>query len=740
MERDARNLSSETSRGGELQIEQVMPGAEVITVGEEQLALGFPEEVVKAWLRAGKRVTAWLIPDLRSAGGLVQWALEFPLYHALFVQGCFARGRRVPVLAAAEDWPEVVLYLRLTLLGLAEDELLREGVDAETAAMLLAEGRHLALKHADGRVAQIEELLEPHLFDAEGVAELGALRVKRHGDNTYSFFTADDRIEEHRLEPGAALPPYADRLPAASAPVVPQPFELIALGTSHGFDPTGPCSNLVVQTNGRFVVIDCGPYIRTTLEHAGIGLDQVGAVILTHAHEDHAVGLSALLEVTHRLTLFATRETLAVMRRKLAILNPTVSSPATLLDDAFQPVPVRAGEEQGHLGLRLRFHYTMHSIPCTGVELAMREGDRERRLLVVGDNNSRANIERAAAAGVLSPARLEQLLALYAWDGEVAVVDAGGGMIHGLAGDFRSSPTSVVCVHTSGLPEEDRAAFTVAAPGHRYLLIAETPRPTSLERGLASKALLSAFTGADPDWLNVLLDAATSLSVNRGQVVLREAERSRDVYLTLSGELAVLGSGGRLLASLHAGELFGEMAAVNDAPRSATVRATTPARLLRIPGATFRRFVHALGLAQALPELWRRRADLERVPIFSAASVTTRNRLAGEAVRRTLPPGTTLIRQGSASTTVYVLVQGRVQVYRGSEPLLVRGAPVTLDPGTVIGETAPFLEQARNASIVTLDECEVLAIRGGEFKRIVHGSPQLHCQISRIVKQRQAAA
>ena len=87
---------------------------------------------------------------------------------------------------------------------------------------------------------------------------------------------------------------------------------------------------------------------------------------------------------------------------------------------------------------------------------------------------------------------------------------------------------------------------------------------------------------------------------------------------------------------------------------------------------------------------------------------------------------------------MFVLVAGRVQVYKGNEPLLVGGAPVIVDPGTLIGETAPFLRRARNASIVAVDECEVLAIRGADFKLIVQKSPQLFCCISTVVRERAA--
>jgi CRP-like cAMP-binding protein/glyoxylase-like metal-dependent hydrolase (beta-lactamase superfamily II) len=727
-----------------IEIDHVMPGADVIRVGGHQLALGFPEEVVKAWMRGGKEVTGWVVPDVRSAHGIVQWALEFPLYHALFVQKMFGRGVKLPVLVHRRDWDDVVTYLRLTLLGLTRQELKREGVAPATVEMLVTEGEALALKKADGSVAQVEDFLEPRFFDGEGVVELPGLRVRSHGGNTYSFFTAGDRVEEYRLEvPEGQLPPYTAPLNPGNTPPVPQPLEVITLGTGNGFDVRGPCSSTLVQANGRFLLVDCGPYIRTLLNHSGVSLNQVNAVIITHAHEDHAVGLSALLHLTHRTRLFLTRENAAIMRRKLAILNPQTSSPDTLLTDAFDLTLVEPGRDYDFLGLTLRFHYTMHTIPCTGVRLTMRDGPGTRSVLMVGDHNARANVEKAARDGVLSPARVQELAELYASRNDLLIADAGAGLIHGMPADFRDNPsTNVVYVHTGSLKEEERHLYSLAEPGHRYTIIAESSRPTPLERSLAHRALVECFGPQEHDLVDTLLDAATPVSVNRGHVVVRQGDRGQDVFMALTGELRVVveqGGAPRKVAEIHAGEVFGEMAAVHGTARTASVVADTPARLLRVVGDVFRRFAEQAGLVASLPDTWRKRADLQGVALLERASVTTRNQLARHAVRRNVSPGATLIREGSTSDTVFVLVQGRVQVFKGNAPLLVEGAPVIVDKGSLMGETAPFLKAARNASIVALDDCEVLAIRGADFKRIIQRSPQLFCGISAVVKQRQAA-
>jgi CRP-like cAMP-binding protein len=725
-----------------IEVKEVMRGAQVVKAGTTELALGFPEEIVKAWMQSGVQVNGWIIPDVRAAHGIVQWALEFPLYYALFIRGTFARGEKLPVVVEPSQWKDVTEYLRLTLLGLTRDEMRSVSVTPALAEMLGKESDHLALKRADTTVAQIEDFLEPVFFDAEGIATVGALSVKRHGDNVYSFFTEDDRIDELRLEvPEGQLPVYAASLAPAIQPVMPEPFEVIMLGASNGFDAKNACSNQVVQANGRFLLVDAGPYIRHTLKHVGIGLNQLSGVVITHAHEDHAVGLSALLETRQKLQLFISRENAEILRRKLAILNADVNKPERLLDDAFDITYVEAAKDYDFYGLRLRFHYTFHSIPCTGVELAVSSGGQTKKALIVGDSDSRAHIEAAFEAGVMSGERYADLLMLYAWRGDLLIADAGEGAIHGAPIDFINNESMVVYMHTGQLKEADRALYSLGKAGYRYTLVSAQPMLSSLERGLGLKALTQAFKQASVDALSVLLDAATAENVNTGQVIMRQGELSRDVVVVLTGELSVLtatATGASQIARITAGEIVGERAAVSQAPRSATVMAATASRLLRVPAPVFERFVEQSGLSTKLPEVWQRRRALDTVRMLDGASVTAKQLLAEHAVRKTIEPGATLIRERSQSNTVFVLVAGRVQVYKGSDPLLIAGAPVIVESGTLIGETAPFLSRERNASIVTLDECEVLAIRGADFKRIVESSPQLFCHISRTVKHRAA--
>ncbi|HWS26058.1 MAG TPA: cyclic nucleotide-binding domain-containing protein [Xanthomonadales bacterium] len=74
-----------------------------------------------------------------------------------------------------------------------------------------------------------------------------------------------------------------------------------------------------------------------------------------------------------------------------------------------------------------------------------------------------------------------------------------------------------------------------------------------------------------------------------GTFVFREGDAGSDMYIIESGTLEVLRSarGSAPVATLGAGDFFGEMAILEDQPRFAAVRALTAARLLRVDRAAF---------------------------------------------------------------------------------------------------------------------------------------------------------
>ena len=90
--------------------------------------------------------------------------------------------------------------------------------------------------------------------------------------------------------------------------------------------------------------------------------------------------------------------------------------------------------------------------------------------------------------------------------------------------------------------------------------------------------------------LKRLYQMAETISVPAGQLVLREGDQGDSLFVVLGGELEVTkrqGSQDVLLALYKPGQFFGEMALLEQAPRSASVRTLQESRLLVVSQVAF---------------------------------------------------------------------------------------------------------------------------------------------------------
>ena len=80
------------------------------------------------------------------------------------------------------------------------------------------------------------------------------------------------------------------------------------------------------------------------------------------------------------------------------------------------------------------------------------------------------------------------------------------------------------------------------------------------------------------------------IEIPAGTAVFRQGDAGHDMYIVESGQIDIVYQAGGdedALATLGPGDFFGEMAMLEDQPRSASARATTKSRLLRIERAAF---------------------------------------------------------------------------------------------------------------------------------------------------------
>jgi CRP-like cAMP-binding protein len=96
------------------------------------------------------------------------------------------------------------------------------------------------------------------------------------------------------------------------------------------------------------------------------------------------------------------------------------------------------------------------------------------------------------------------------------------------------------------------------------------------EARLANVPLFRACTKQD---LRLIARLADSDTCKAGEVLVREGRRGNELYVIVNGE-AEVSRDGEVVATLKAGDYFGELAVLHPGPRTATVTATSDTEVL----------------------------------------------------------------------------------------------------------------------------------------------------------------
>ena len=107
------------------------------------------------------------------------------------------------------------------------------------------------------------------------------------------------------------------------------------------------------------------------------------------------------------------------------------------------------------------------------------------------------------------------------------------------------------------------------------------------------------FAACTPEQLHQVAGIAERLHIQAGEVILREGRLGRELFVILEGTATVTRAG-RVVNVRHAGDYFGELAAIEAVPRSATVTATTDLEVLIVGPREFEVMMEIPGIRNAL--------------------------------------------------------------------------------------------------------------------------------------------
>lgn len=203
----------------------------------------------------------------------------------------------------------------------------------------------------------------------------------------------------------------------------------------------------------------------------------------------------------------------------------------------------------------------------------------------------------------------------------------------------------------------------------------------------------------------------------RGAVVVREGDSGDRLFVVYSGEAGVqrrTGSGRtETIARLGPGEVFGEVALLNDSRRTRSVIMSRGGMLLSLTRENFERLVLSRLSRQEIEASVQKAAFLYRIPLardWSPAAVTA---FASRATWIDFRRGDRLLRQGQENRQFFVLYEGELAVVRPE------GSPVKLGVGDFFGEISLLQNSLARASIDAVTDGRCLCIDRDSFLRFV---------------------
>ncbi len=128
-------------------------------------------------------------------------------------------------------------------------------------------------------------------------------------------------------------------------------------------------------------------------------------------------------------------------------------------------------------------------------------------------------------------------------------------------------------------------------------------------------------------------------------------------------------------------------------------------------------------------------AELPVVPLFSDLPPVEFVAVLKEAKLRTHHPGDAVVTEGDDGSSMFVVIQGRVEVRR-QRPDGVAQVLAQLAEGSFFGEMALLHGTPRLASVVALTEVMLLELTRESVDRIVARHPEVHDVLERFYRQR----
>ncbi|HEX9942673.1 MAG TPA: cyclic nucleotide-binding domain-containing protein [Thermoanaerobaculia bacterium] len=265
---------------------------------------------------------------------------------------------------------------------------------------------------------------------------------------------------------------------------------------------------------------------------------------------------------------------------------------------------------------------------------------------------------------------------------------------------------------------------------------------TVRERIAGLRAEIPLLGAADEELLREMFLSAEVRELRDGEVILRQNDYTDSFLIVAGGEVEISarpegGGAERTLATLTAGNFFGEMSLISGRRRNATATARGRVRLIEVPRkAMLKLMATDAGVKQMVDQAFLIRAF--QGYLFPDLPEDVLRRLVGKATLERLEAGKEVFREGQPGDAFYLIRNGQVKISKASG-----GRELVLSylvAGNFFGETALLPGTPRTATVTTIFPAELIRLAREDFEAFLADHPHLGEGIIKKLEERRVAS
>lgn len=708
-----------------MRVVKVATGIHWLDIPEADLRVlcGCPADAVKHLMKRGlvQRMdvdgtvcetgpNAILLSDVALQNGEFSNLSEFPILQMLYRQGTLLpghpnnKGAKPLLIGLKEQVAAQLAYLYRGNYGLASrEELIDAGLSREEAD----DWMRAKLRFAFGAIKASDELVDSCVVGDAPVEITPGVTIRRLDLNVYEIIHEDDGVVvDLNLEPGETYePPY----PLNYHNLRREYFAVVHSGEGDGWDVNRPTMSSVLMFQGKIFLIDAGPNLHAILKALGIGINEVEGIFQTHSHDDHFCGLTTLIRADRRIRYYAIPAVRAAVTKKLAALAGIAEAS---FEDYFEIRDLALDTWNDIEGLGVKPIFSPHPVETTifafralseaGVMTYGHYAD------IVSFDVLRQMIAEDPAVPGISPQLAAKVREDYLMPCDIKKIDAGGGLIHGVAEDFADDRSpKIILAHTAADLTIAQRKIGSGAPFGTVDVLIPSARDYALRK--AHGFLSAYFPNVPRHELEMLLNRPI-LDINAESIILRQGERCQAVTMPLSGLTEVLSDSGDGRHLLSSGVLIGESACLDDRITTKTYRAASFVKAISWPVELYRDFIRQNDLLDQTLAMADMRGVFAQTRLFGEnVSTPVLNRLVRASSASTVKPGQMV---DERDDSLYLIRSGLLERLNGGKVTEV------LEKGDFFGESMVLHGRPPVSRVVAHQRCELIAIPGSLLRDI----------------------